>query len=257
MVTVRFATHPGGLEHFDWPVTAAEAREALDDFIANRLPHFGRWEGAMWSGEPWLYHSRLSAALNLKLHNPREVVAAAERAWREKRAPIASVKRFIRQILGWRECVRGIYWRCMPGYLDRNTLGANQPLPAFYWTGGTDMDCLRHTLPQTLDSGYAHHIQHSWSRGFFCFSSAFASQNPRVVSRRLCQFRRTGRTAQHPRPVAIRRWRRDGLEALYRERLIYRAYVELLHRLPLRSCRTHRPARLSLHHALLGFPPAT
>ena len=167
MVTVRFATHPGGLEHFDWPVTTTEAREALDDFITNRLPHFGRWEDAMWSGEPWLYHSRLSAALNLKLLVPREVLAAAERAWREKRAPIASVEGFIRQILGWREYVRGIYWRLMPGYLDRNTLGADQPLPAFYWIGETDMNCLRHTLRQTLDSGYAHHIQRLMVTGLF------------------------------------------------------------------------------------------
>ncbi len=167
MIAVRFATHPGGLEHFDWAVTAVEARAALDDFIANRLPDFGHWEDAMWSGEPWLFHSRLSAALNLKLLDPREVLAAAERAWREKRAPIASVEGFIRQILGWREYVRGIYWRSMPGYLDRNALGAEQPLPAFYWTGETEMNCLRHTLRQTLDYGYAHHIQRLMVTGLF------------------------------------------------------------------------------------------
>jgi deoxyribodipyrimidine photolyase-related protein len=167
MVGVRFAAHPGGLEHFDWPVTAAEAREALDDFIANRLPDFGRWEDAMWSDEPWLFHSRLSAALNLKLLEPREVLAAAERAWREKRAPLASVEGFIRQILGWREYVRGIYWRFMPGYVERNALGAEQPLPPFYWTGDTEMNCLRHALRQTLDHGYAHHIQRLMVTGLF------------------------------------------------------------------------------------------
>ena len=178
MVAARFAQHPGELKKFDWPVTAAEAREALDDFIAHRLPDFGRWEDAMWSGEPWLYHSRLSAALNLKLLDPREVLAAAERAWREKRAPIASVEGFIRQILGWREFVRGIYWRFMPGYLDRNTLGAEQPLPAFYWTGETEMNCLRHTLRQTLDYGYAHHIQRLMVTGLF---SLLLGVHPREI----------------------------------------------------------------------------
>ncbi len=167
LVMARFATHPGGLEHFDWPVTAGEAREALDDFIAHRLPDFGRWEDAMWSGEPWLYHSRLSAALNLKLLNPRVVLSAAEHAWRAGRAPLASVEGFVRQILGWREFVRGVYWRFMPDYLHRNTLGADQSLPPFYWTGETEMNCLRHALRQTLDYGYAHHIQRLMVTGLF------------------------------------------------------------------------------------------
>ena len=167
MVSTRFANHPGELENFGWPVTPADARAALDDFITNRLPDFGRWEDAMWSGEPWLYHSLLSSALNLKLLNPREVLSTAEQAWREKRAPIASVEGFIRQILGWREYVRGIYWQLMPNYLERNALGASQPLPSFYWTGDTDMNCLRIALRQTLDHGYAHHIQRLMVTGLF------------------------------------------------------------------------------------------
>jgi deoxyribodipyrimidine photolyase-related protein len=131
------------------------------------LADFGRWQDAMWSGEPWLYHSRLSAALNLKLLSPREVIAAAEQAWRNGSVPLASAEGFIRQILGWREYVRGIYWRFMPGYLDRNALAADQPLPRFYWTADTELNCLRHALRQTLDHGYAHHIQRLMVTGLF------------------------------------------------------------------------------------------
>ena len=179
LVKNRFAKHPGGLARFDWPVTPDQARAALDDFVAHRLPHFGRYQDAMWTGHDanqaatksrqhaFLYHSRLSAAMNLKLLDPRVVVAEAERAYREGRAPLASVEGFIRQILGWREYVRGIYWQFMPGYLERNELQATQPLPAFYWTGDTDLNCLRHIIGQTLEFGYAHHIQRLMVTGLF------------------------------------------------------------------------------------------
>ncbi len=162
-----FAAHPGSLDEFDWPVTRAAAREALDDFIEHRLAHFGEHQDAMWTGEPWLFHSRLSSALNLKLLNPREVVAAAEAAYRAGRAPLPAVEGFIRQVLGWREYVRGVYWRHMPQYLDCNALGAHEPLPPFYWTGETDMNCMREAIRQTLRFGYAHHIQRLMVTGLF------------------------------------------------------------------------------------------
>jgi len=166
-VARRFAKHPGSLARFDWPVTRAEARQALEDFIVHRLADFGRYQDAMWSGEPWLYHSRLSAALNLKLVTPLEVCLAAERAWRDGGAPIESVEGFVRQVLGWREYVRGVYGMNMPGYLERNTLGADRPLPAFYWTGETRMACLADVISQTLEFGYAHHIQRLMVTGLF------------------------------------------------------------------------------------------
>lgn len=162
-----FAHHPGSSAAFDWPVTRTEALEALDDFIRSRLPFFGDHQDAMWRGEPWLFHSRLSAALNLKLLDPREVIGAAETAYRGGQAPLPAVEGFIRQILGWREYVRGIYWMSMPDYLERNTLGANDPLPEFFWTGDTDMACLRETIRQTLELGYAHHIQRLMVTGLF------------------------------------------------------------------------------------------
>jgi deoxyribodipyrimidine photolyase-related protein len=167
LVQRRFAGHPGALAHFAWPVTRAQALQALQRFIDERLPLFGRFEDALWPGEPVLYHSQLSAALNLKLLNPREVVQAAQAAYRSGHAPLASAEGFIRQILGWREFVRGIYWTQMPGYLERNALAAQEPLPAFYWSGDTDLACLRDALKQTLELGYAHHIQRLMVTGLF------------------------------------------------------------------------------------------
>jgi len=167
LVEARFPEHPGRLEAFDWPVTPEQAEQALEDFIAHRLAKFGEYQDAIWSGEPWLYHSRLSAAMNLKLLSPRRAVAAAVAAWRAGRAPIEAVEGFVRQILGWREYVRGVYWLRMPGFLDDNALGADRPLPALYWTGQTQMACMRDALRQTLDLGYAHHIQRLMVTGLF------------------------------------------------------------------------------------------
>lgn len=167
LVEERFAEHPGDLDTFAWPVTREQALEALDDFIMHRLPQFGAHQDAMWTGEPFLSHSLLSAALNLKLLDPREVVSAAELAYRDGYAPLAAVEGFIRQILGWREYVRGIYWTFMPEYLCGNHLDARQPLPGFYWTGDTRMACVREVVRQTLRYGYAHHIQRLMVTGLF------------------------------------------------------------------------------------------
>lgn len=167
LVLEELPDHPGTLDEFHWPVTRGHALEALNGFIDERLPNFGRYQDAMWPEEPWLFHSQLSAALNLKLLDPREVISAAEQAWKEGKAPLPAVEGFIRQILGWREYVRGIYWTRMPGYIDRNALEARQPLPGWYWSGSTDMACLRDALHQTLRHGYAHHIQRLMVTGLY------------------------------------------------------------------------------------------
>ena len=167
LVNTRFTNHPGSVASFGWPVTRAQALEALKAFIAERLPLFGRYEDAMWAGEPWLYHSHLSCALNLKLLTAREVVQAAQDAFHTGHAPLAAVEGFIRQILGWREYVRGIYWLHMPDYLERNALNAQAELPAWYWTGQTDMACLKDAITQTLEHGYAHHIQRLMVTGLY------------------------------------------------------------------------------------------
>ncbi|NII10548.1 cryptochrome/photolyase family protein [Oleiagrimonas sp. C23AA] len=170
-VNEQFADHPGTLEHFDWPLTRVQAQHALDDFITHRLPQFGRWQDAMWQGADVghhaLYHARLSAAMNLKLLHPDEVISAACQALDDGHAPLAAVEGFVRQVLGWREYVRGLYWQRMPGFADNNALQAHARLPDFYWTGDTDMNCLRQTLGDTLAHGYAHHIQRLMVTGLY------------------------------------------------------------------------------------------
>ena len=167
LVNVRFADHPGQLSTFGWPVTREQALQALAAFVDERLEHFGRWQDAMWGGEPWLFHAHLSAAMNLGLLDPREVITAAEAAWREGHAPLTAVEGFIRQVLGWREYVRGIYWRSMPRYAELNALDADEDLPAWYWTGETPMRCLHDAIGQTLEHGYAHHIQRLMVTGLY------------------------------------------------------------------------------------------
>ena len=167
LVEKSFAQHPGSLSSFRWPTVPAEAEAALDHFLRECLPNFGRYQDAMWTGEPFLYHSLISSSLNLKLLDPREVIRRAELAYRENGAPLAAVEGFIRQILGWREYVRGIYWLKMPAYAEGNALNAQEPLPEFYWTAETDMACLRECVSQTLEHGYAHHVQRLMVTGLF------------------------------------------------------------------------------------------
>jgi len=182
LVSTEFADHPGSLadsiDGFGWPVNRKQALQALDDFIKHRLALFGAYQDAMWTGEPWLYHAHIASALNLKLLSAQEVVSAAEEAYKKKLAPLAAVEGFIRQILGWREYVRGIYWMNMPDYLERNMLAASQPLPDFFWTGETEMTCLRESIQQTLRTGYAHHIQRLMVTGLY---SLLAGIHPKAI----------------------------------------------------------------------------
>ncbi|MBX3355438.1 MAG: cryptochrome/photolyase family protein [Phycisphaeraceae bacterium] len=173
---------PGRLDEgdtFRWPVTRAQALEALEDFIAHRLANFGPYEDAMWTATPFVYHSVLSPALNLKLLNPRECCEAAIRAYERGDAPLQSVEAFVRQLIGWREFVRGIYWLEGPEYAQRNGLGAHGRLPDFYWSGETDMACMRECLSQVIEGAYGHHIQRLMVTGNFALLSGV---HPKAVS---------------------------------------------------------------------------
>lgn len=159
LVAREFPDAPGQLDGFDYPVTHEQALAALRDFIQHRLPHFGTYQDAMARGRPYLYHSRLSCVLNLHLLDPRKAIQSAIEAWRADHAPLNAVEGFVRQILGWREFIRGVYWWRMPAYAELNELEAEQPMPALFWTGDTDMACVRDAVGQLQDTAYAHHIQ--------------------------------------------------------------------------------------------------
>lgn len=167
LVDAHFSEHFGELDNFNWPVTRRQALADLHHFIDQALPDFGTYQDAISDTAPFLYHSRLSAALNIGLLLPREVCEAAEAAYYRGEAPLNAVEGFIRQILGWREYVRGIYWLKMPAYKRGNSLDATRDLPAFYWNAKTEMRCLRRAIEMTRDNAYAHHIQRLMVTGNF------------------------------------------------------------------------------------------
>ena len=176
LVEDRFGAHFGSLDQFAWPVTAADAEQAFADFLAERLPRFGTYQDAMLAGQDTLFHALISPALNLGLLDPLDLCRQAEAEWRAGRAPLAAVEGFVRQIIGWREYVRGMYWLEMPGLAEANHLGADRPLPEFWWTGDTPMRCLAECVRTTRDNAYAHHIQRLMVLGNFALLAGIRPQ---------------------------------------------------------------------------------
>ena len=167
LVNEYFSEHFGTTENFHYAVTAEQAQGALAHFIDFALPCFGDYQDAMSDNEDWLFHSILSPYLNTGLLDPMEVCEEAVRAWHAGRAPLNAVEGFVRQIIGWREFVRGIYWLLMPGYARENRLGNSRELPWFYWTGDTKMRCMHKAIDATARNAYAHHIQRLMVTGNF------------------------------------------------------------------------------------------
>jgi deoxyribodipyrimidine photolyase-related protein len=164
-------------EAFRWPLDRDEALAQLEAFIEHALPHFGDYQDALSSRATRLFHSLLSFALNVKMLSPREVIARVEAAGRDGHAPLSAVEGFIRQILGWREYVRGVYWARMPGYVDSNAFGHARPLPAWFWTGETCMACVRSAITQSLQHAHAHHIQRLMVIGNFALLAGLDPQD--------------------------------------------------------------------------------
>ena len=167
LVAEKFEDHFGDLEPFYFAVTRDQALYALDKFIDERLGQFGDYQDAMVQNEPWMFHSHLSFYINCGLLNPLEVVQKAEKAYKDKKAPLNAVEGFIRQIIGWREYIRGVYWLKMPEYATENALKAQRDLPWLYWSGETKMNCLRQCVLEIKENAYAHHIQRLMVLGNF------------------------------------------------------------------------------------------
>jgi deoxyribodipyrimidine photolyase-related protein len=167
LVAREFSSHPGTLTHFNWPTTREQALQALDSFINTRLRWYGDYQDAMQQSQHFMFHSLISTSLNCGLLTPLEVCRAAHQAWQDNKAPLNAVEGFIRQIIGWREFIRGIYWLTMPGYAAKNFLNKTRDLPDFYWTGETRMACMKACFKNTFDHAYAHHIQRLMVTGNF------------------------------------------------------------------------------------------
>ena len=167
LVQDRFADHFGTLEPFWFAVTRHDAERALQTFLQDALPNFGDYQDAMLNGEAFLYHSVIAQYINAGLLNPLHVCEAVEAEYHAGRVPLNAAEGYIRQIIGWREYIRGIYWLKMPGYTQENALNADRDLPEFYWTAETKMACIRATVVQTRDYAYAHHIQRLMVTGNF------------------------------------------------------------------------------------------
>jgi deoxyribodipyrimidine photolyase-related protein len=167
LVEARFGAHFGAVRPFGWGVTRGDALAALDHFATHALPTFGDEQDAMLAGDPTLSHALISPYLNIGLLTPMEICQRVEAEWRAGRAPINAAEGFIRQIIGWREFIRGIWALEGPEYLTRNALGHSRALPPLYWGAKTRMRCLSHAVGQTRDLAYAHHIQRLMVTGNF------------------------------------------------------------------------------------------
>ncbi|WP_417502034.1 cryptochrome/photolyase family protein [Marinobacter sp.] len=176
LVEQHFTDHFGVTDDFHFAVTSEDAQEALNYFIEFALPCFGDYQDAMSDNEDWLFHSILSPYINCGLLDPLAVCEAAASAWYAGQAPINAVEGFIRQIIGWREFIRGIYWLHMPEYAKENSLGNTRALPWFYWTGETKMRCMHKTIDATRRNAYAHHIQRLMVTGNFALLAGIAPE---------------------------------------------------------------------------------
>ncbi|MDF1763047.1 MAG: cryptochrome/photolyase family protein [Oleibacter sp.] len=176
LVKQHFNHHIGNLDNFAWATTRDQALEALSFFIEQALPYFGDYQDALAKGESCLFHSLLSPYINCGLLTPKEVCDAVIEAYQQESIPLNSAEGFIRQIIGWREYVRGIYWLTMPNYAGQNYFNNERELPKYYWDGDTKMSCMADCFSNTINHAYAHHIQRLMVTGNFALLTGIAPQ---------------------------------------------------------------------------------
>lgn len=208
LVRRRFGDHFGRVEGFGLPVTAEQAEVALDEFIATRLPLFGTYQDAMVVGEDLLFHAAISTSMNCGLLDPLTACRKVEASFRAGKAPLNAAEGFIRQIIGWREYMRGMYWREMPALGQANALNATRPLAAFYWTGETDMRCLAESIRNTRDNAYAHHIQRLMVLGNFALLAGVAPQA--ISDWFLVVYADAYEWVEHPNVIGMSQWADGG-----------------------------------------------
>ncbi|MCC5452661.1 cryptochrome/photolyase family protein [Rheinheimera sp. UJ51] len=167
LVATEFAENPGSVDNFQYAVTGKEARQAFMHFIEQQLANFGDYQDAMLVDQPFLFHSLCSMYLNAGLLDVRWMCQKVEAAWRSEKVSLNAAEGFIRQLIGWREFVRGLYWLKMPDYAAQNYFSATTPLPSYFWSGKTKMRCMQQAISQTMEYGYAHHIQRLMITGNF------------------------------------------------------------------------------------------
>ncbi len=254
LVEARFGNHFGDLAPFWFAVTRADAEAAFAEFVEQALPRFGDYQDAMLAGEPFLYHAVIAQYLNCGLLDPLRVCREIEKAYRAGKAPLNAAEGFIRQIIGWREYVRGIYWLKMPGYERSNFFGHTRPLPDFYWTAETGMACVRAAVSQTREQAYAHHIQRLMVTGNFAM---LAGVDPHALHEwYLSVYADAYEWVELPNTVGMSQFADGGLLAS-KPYAASGAYidqdVQLLRVVPLRREAADGTASLSVQRALLGF----
>ena len=174
LINLNFSSNPGKIDNFNYAVSHEQAKISFDHFLIERFKYFGDYEDAISINEPYIFHSLLTPALNIGLITPKQILNSTLEYSKEFNVPLNSLEGFVRQIIGWREFIRGIYWSNMPHYKELNFFNNTNKLPSFFWDGNTKMHCIADVVDTTKKNAYAHHIQRLMVTGNFAMLSGIS-----------------------------------------------------------------------------------